>query len=780
MVAMRVDVFKGIRPRVQPRLLPLGEAQTASNVRLGSGAIDVWRGLTSTLASLSDSTMVVHRMRDTGTPFWLRFTDADVSVARGPVPDDSLERTYWTGDTQPRMTYLGLAEGASPPNDYRYLGIPAPTGAPVATGEGLPDDTITGTSTDASFETNYLKADVSYSTGWTDASGLDWYMTSSIGGYEAPGTVRSFDMDFSIGQEIRVASVVDADTVTLEDAHGANYLARSVLQDRSHPTNNFRDADTGTTRAAYFRFYVPNGIEVTLPAHTLQVGDVLRITAIPSSVRLMLTQVATGTLAGLFFGATTTGHPANGSSTWPAPVTMADDGFYVAGGQSFPFVEVWSDIDGALGTDMFDLQGSLTWEIAERDGVPYDDITSNIETRVYVYTFVSNLGEEGPPSPPSNLETVVVDSDVDITGFDTPSTTHRNITKFRIYRAITGTQDTDFLFVDEHTVVGAGPQTTFTDDVVASALGEVLQTTTWDPPDANMEGLIALPNGMMAGFIGQTVCFSEPYFPHAWPPEYRKHVDYDIIGLGAVPNGVAVLTQGPAYLGMGDHPASISLQRYTASQACTSRQSIASTIDSVIYASPDGLASIGSNGFQLITDAYVQKREWQASFAPTTIHGFWHDGKYFGLNTAGGGFVFDPSDPSIGLTTLSTTAVSGFLDAESDKLYLLIDGGSTRAVWEWDANAGSPLTATWKSSRFVCDYPCNIGAARIVAETYPVTLSLYNDRGTTVVSSRSVTSSAPIRLPGGYLTDWFELQVAATGKVYTVHVAETLEELELG
>lgn len=792
MVAKRVDVFRGIRPRVAPRLLSLGEAQTASNVRLGAGSLDPWFGPELDTADLSLDVAVIHRMRNGGVPFWLFFTDEDVSVAKGPVENDALERTYWTGEAQPRMTYLGIAEGPTPPDDYRYLGIPAPTAAPTTTGEALPADTITGTSDEGSFDTNYLHADVSYSLNWSNTSGVDWYMVSSIGGYEAPGTVRSFDMDFAIGQEMRVASVVDADTVTLEDAHGANYIARSVIQDRTHPTNNFRDADTGTTRAAYFRFYVPNGIEVTLPTHNLQEGDIIRVTSIPSTIRLMLTQAATGSFDGVFFGATTSGQPGYGSSTWPAPVTMADDGFYVAGGQSFPFVEVWSDIDGAVGTDEFDLQGSFTWEIAERDGQPYEDVVNNVEARTYVYTFVSALGEEGPPSPPSDAITVVVDSDVDVDTFENPPTTKREITTYRIYRAVTGTQDTDFFFVGEHTVVPGGPQTTFTDDVPAIELGELIQTTTWDPPDENMQGLIALPNGMMAGFIGQTLCLSEPYFPHAWPPEYRKHVDFDIVGLGVIPNGVAVLTTGPAYIGSGDHPRAMSLSHFTASQSCVSRQSIASTINSVIYGSPDGLAEIGSAGFRLITDGYVQKREWQSQFDYLHLHGAWHDGKYVGIHghaTHGVGLVFDPNDESIGLSTITNIEneqdeedelVSLFLDAEEDKLYILRELDTTRAIYAWDVDEETPVEMVWKSGRLVLEYPANMTVARIVADTYPVTFSLWNDQGTQVVTDRVVNSSEIFRLPGGYLTDWIEMEVGATGRVHTVHVAETVEELELG
>lgn len=100
----------------------------------------------------------------------------------------------------------------------------------------------------------------------------------------------------------------------------------------------------------------------------------------------------------------------------------------------------------------------------------------------------------------------------------------------------------------------------------------------------------------------------------------------------------------------------------------------------------------------------------------------------------------------------------------------------TSNIMKWDSDANAPLTGTWKSGRIVCDYPCNLGAARVVAESYPVTLVLWNDQGDQV-TSRTVSSDDVIRLPSGYLTSWFEVEVVSDDKVYTVHVAETVEEL---
>ena len=48
------------------------------------------------------------------------------------------------------------------------------------------------------------------------------------------------------------------------------------------------------------------------------------------------------------------------------------------------------------------------------------------------------------------------------------------------------------------------------------------------------EGLIALPNGMCAAFVGKTLCLSVANRPHAWPESYQKYTDAPIVALAAV------------------------------------------------------------------------------------------------------------------------------------------------------------------------------------------------------------------------------------------------------
>ena len=176
----------------------------------------------------------------------------------------------------------------------------------------------------------------------------------------------------------------------------------------------------------------------------------------------------------------------------------------------------------------------------------------------YVYTFVSDIGEEGPPSAAST-PIVLTDTENVAVGLPTsahPSSPDQNYnlgtnSKKRIYRSNTGSTNTQFQFVGEV----AFSATTFTDDKDGDELGEVLPSDGWIPPpngingDVNksatgaLQGLIPLSNGILAGFTGNRLCLTEPFLPHAWPVAYRITIEDTIVGIASSSQGVIVLTE---------------------------------------------------------------------------------------------------------------------------------------------------------------------------------------------------------------------------------------------
>jgi len=231
-------------------------------------------------------------------------------------------------------------------------------------------------------------------------------------------------------------------------------------------------------------------------------------------------------------------------------------------------------------------------------------------TRAYVYTWVSAYGEEGPPSPPT-LHTGHDSGtwSITLTAPDSGVTTGRNIDRVRIYRTITATGGgTTYYFVHEQPVTS----TTYADTVPTTtvAANNILESTFYEPPPADLEGIIAMPNGIVAGFRANEVWFCEPYLPHAWPSLYTLGVENEVVGLGVVGQTLIVCTTGSPYAISGVNPASMSQSRLAFSEPCLSRGSIISTPTGVAYASPNGVAVAGPGQVQVVTRNLITKDLW--------------------------------------------------------------------------------------------------------------------------------------------------------------------------
>ena len=248
-----------------------------------------------------------------------------------------------------------------------------------------------------------------------------------------------------------------------------------------------------------------------------------------------------------------------------------------------------------------------------------------LESRVYVFTWVSTIANyefESAPSKVSNVVDVYVNQDVEVSAL--PTSTHKSVSGYsvtgkRLYRAVNGV----YLFVKE-----IGKDTvTVTDDLRAEELGEELPSLLWNPPPDRLAGLISLPNGFMAGFVGHDIYFSEPYRPHAWPETYVQTVDYPVVGLGRMDTTLVVLTKGTPYFIQGTSPDTMSVVKSDIEQSCISRDSIVSINGAVIYASPDGLVSLSSSGSSIVSQQIMSKEQWQGLY-PSLIHAYSYDNKY--------------------------------------------------------------------------------------------------------------------------------------------------------
>jgi hypothetical protein len=412
-------------------------------------------------------------------------------------------------------------------------------------------------------------------------------------------------------------------------------------------------------------------------------------------------------------------------------------------------------------------EGAMT--VAISAGPPEDDEVP--ETRVYTYTQVNSWGEESAPYSPTDTTNITVtkypSGTVTLMLPGAPTAGNYNITKQRIYRSTTGASGTSFLFVAELPIT----DTTFTDTVEPDALNEALSSATWVQPPSDLEGLVGMPNGVMAGFKGNDIYFSEPYRPFAWPIQYMQTVGYPIVGLGTIDTTIVVLTKGRPYFLQGSHPDSMVMVEADVNQACISKRSILSMNGSVFYASPDGLVALFPGGSAIVTQSLFDKYAWQA-LNPAGLVGCRYENQYVGfLNTTSGdgGFVYDIEAKTWNFHTVYATG--GFNDLKNDALYI-IKGDE---LWKWDS--GDRLPYVWKSKKFSFPEPKSFSCYRVQAEAYPIGIQIYRD-GVEKVNA-TINNDRLQRLPSGLGTDW-EIQISGSTEVYNVQLAQSPTELNRG
>jgi len=403
----------------------------------------------------------------------------------------------------------------------------------------------------------------------------------------------------------------------------------------------------------------------------------------------------------------------------------------------------------------------------------FGNVDAPTETRVYCYTYVTSYGEESAPSDASNLIEVSTEGPiVSLTGLPTTAPTGYTgyITAKRIYRTLTGNLTTEFQLVDEIPIATG----TYLDSIASSQLNEVLPTATWVPPPQDARFITQMANGIMLLFKDYDIYPSEAYIPYAYPLDYSLSVDFPIVGAEAVGSSAVICTTGHPYLLTGSDPSALSLVKLESPQACVSKRSIVAVDGGVMYASPDGLIFVtASGGVQNVTDGMFSRDEWQ-SLVPSSIDGYYHDGRYFGFYNNGPqqrGFIFDPKLGTGAFTYIDYYATAGFSDTLQDALYLKI--GTQIKKWGADSNLAA---YTWRSAKFTLPAPQNPACAQVTATNYPATFKLYADG--VLKHTQTVTNNNPFWLPSGYRATYLEVELSGSAEIQSVHVAGSPQELK--
>jgi hypothetical protein len=443
-------------------------------------------------------------------------------------------------------------------------------------------------------------------------------------------------------------------------------------------------------------------------------------------------------------------------------------------------------------------------------------------TRSYVCTYVSAYGEESPPSDPVTVTGNITGS-WDIT---LPATVaadlgvDRYLTLVRIYRTVTSASGAvDYYFVAEQNINDTTYSDVLTDTVVSA--NETLPSNTWEAPPTDLVGWILMPNGYLIGWRSNELWFSEPYRPHAWNAENTLAIEYPVVGLGVINQTAAICTSGFPMTGVGVNPSSFTTSKLANFEPCVSRGSIVSAPEGVYYASPNGLVRIVPGKAVNITSNIISKDRWQTltqveqlrlARLGTALYGFgtvstgvfevtgFETTAFVQEDVSGAlaGILLDVTNERVALNILNSDeqTVNVFNDVWSGEVFIIRDD---EVFW---INQGNPDPTyepfLWRSKVVQFDKKVNLGAARVYFEVPSTTptqaasadhtlvqtlstdqyglLRVYAD-GTLVATREIRTSGERIRLPSGFKADFWQFEIEARVRVFSLQAASTMKEL---
>ncbi len=724
--------FRGEAPRVTPRALPDNGAQDATNAKLLTGDLRAWKQFAMTTGLANPATVqTIFLLNDA----WLSWS-ADVDVARGTVSGDTTFRTYLTAPgfyAEPRFTNYALATtGALPyPVTTRPLGVPAPSTALT---------TVVGVTVDQ-LDVDILDTGGQLYTSWTispqinDGSGVH-------------------------------SEVLQAPAIDPSDGYGLIYNNNG--ENSTYMYRNFGIADIAVVTMSFdFRFPGnPGGIYSQAIAHLLNdvsgAGLTISYNRNPGPLEICV---------------------ASGWTSVGQSVLVASADLALALGTWYTVrVDVVANATGSLTVTAAIYQGSALLAsttttnvfttgdycgfvgLTTAIGVPDDYATyynnilvqaNGLSTTVsttatsYVYTFVNDLDQESAPSPVSGTilrpdgVTVTVTTPVAV-----PSgvSSDYGITLKRIYRAATGNLGTEFRFVAEIALATADY-----DDVLTDAeLGEVLPSSLWDLPPTDLEGILALPNGVMAGFSKNQLCLSAQNFPHAWPVSYRLNTDTDIVGIGNIDTTVVIGTESFVYVASGNDPANYSMAKSEVPYACSSKNSFAYLTNiGVVFAGPDGLMAVAGIGqIRNLTEVVFTRDQWQA-LNPSSMVGVAHNDIYWLFWESGsvrGCYAIDMKATGFGVVRMAFHCTAAYVDPIHDKLYLVLDYDDEpddellpvraepphyldgRTIYEFEGNPSVLMNYRYRGKLWLLEHPAWFSIFQVRAEDYDnLLLRIYGD-----------------------------------------------------
>lgn len=423
--------------------------------------------------------------------------------------------------------------------------------------------------------------------------------------------------------------------------------------------------------------------------------------------------------------------------------------------------------------------GTLTLAASSQQG-------ANQETLAYVYTYVNDYEEEGPPSD-ATLVTHEIGLEVDVTVTLDESILaagYNPIGEIRVYRTPSGSSTANYFYAGSiyPTYSLTSDPTTFVlkDTVLSADLGEELASNNYYPPPPGLVGLGSLPNGILYGWLDNALYFCNAYMPWAWNPANVLTFPNAIVGALPIGGGLVISTTASPFVVSGLTPDAMSAAALNISQSGISKWSFANVGGQAMYASQEGIVVIqGVFGSLEYSDRFFTRDVWKQRYSAGFAHmrfAAW-DGRLvvWSDNDSFTPFMIRFEEAGGQMTDLPGFSAQGsFVSPITDGFYYLI--GDT----VYDFNEGDPQTAIWTSREMVLPHPTNFGAAEVIC-TGQWVFTLYADNDDGVFVQRFQTElnagGTRFRLPGGYKSRRWQVSLIGSGELTELRIAESMREL---
>lgn len=744
MSTLSISQFAGIFPRVPAALLPQTAATLAENCDFGYGEL---RGMKGGALVTAVANAVKSLYTEDGVSFYT--WDVDVDAVRAPMANDQYKRVYYTTPSDFLVTNsLGTRPDGGPPGSSYRVGVPQPTIPPTfaVTGEpsALSDLTVTATF-------HYEYSGVKY-----QEQAISMAVVTENKKWAFTPPAKNTGSAFGPTDESFVAT-----GYSIISGGGGDYNPEEVWQNLPPGTRVI------ATSSSTLRNAVTNQVYSGVVRVADDAMDIHTMDAIYSITKYSYL-----------------------SDSYPPPGNLTPD-------QAFPVIRLTGKVNstGATAFDIYTNNSAFLvrgdWDAAltrDDNAASYTVVLASnktaaqTESRAYVYTFVNTYGEEGPPSPPGSLNLVSGEGvNVTVTRNDT-GINYAPIKEIRIYRTMYGSSVADFFYAGSALVLNQpGPTFVFSDTATVAQLNETLASDDYYPPDPALVGLMSLKNGILCAWKGNEVHFSEAYKPWAWPPQYVKTFQHNVVGGVAFGTGVLLTTTTEPIVLSGITPAGMSESGLSVEQAGVSKHAIAIVDGFAAYASPDGIVVVqGGQASLALSQRFFTRDVWRQRYAAhlsAMRFSVW-DGRLvvYADDNSFPAFMILLDEAAGNMSDMPAfQATCTFASAFADGVYY----GLGSALYRF--NAGAALAAAWESREVVIPAPLNFGYGKALCDgSWTIEFRAFDEKTKQWVlrHTRELTGSRDFRLPPGYKAQRYSIRIAGSGTFRDLRLGETALSLK--